>query len=189
MRLARWLGIVCVGLATASALLAEPTTAPTTTTAPAMAEFVSPEFRFRLKYPSDWIVPEHPVNGEVFSVRTPPISESDSRFGVVGLRIDNGPEGRSDNATMMDLSGSIAGYVFKSGGQHVTIKPDVVGGTMSARRIRFETEQPSGKIETMYVVTVKKRIAYVFNVAAPAEKFDAMLPQVEAVLKSFEVLD
>src|SRR5439155_14474847 len=139
--------------------------------------------------PAGWVLPEHPVKGEVFSVRTPVISASDQRIGVVGLRIDNGPEGRSDAATMMELSSSIAGYVFKNGAQHVVVKPDALSnGTLPARRIRFLTDQPSGKVATMYVVAVHKRVEYVFNIAAPAEQFDAMLPQVEALLKSFEVL-
>jgi hypothetical protein len=169
-----------------------PSTAPSTepTSAPATKEFNSGEFRFRLKYPADWVLPEHPVNGEVFSLRTPVISASDKRFGVVGLRIDNGPEGATDVATMMELSSSIAGYVFKNGAQHVIIKPDALsGGSLPARRIRFVTDQPTGKVATMYVVAVHKRVEYVFNIAAPAEQFEQMLPQVEALLKSFEVLD
>ena len=169
-----------------------PTTAPASepSTAPAVSEFASAEFRFRLKYPAGWVLPEHPVNGEVFSLRTPVVSASDKRFGVVGLRIDNGPEGRTDVATMMELSSSIAGYVFKNGAQHVIVKPDALSdGTLPGRRIRFWTVQPEGKVATMYVVAVHKRVEYVFNIAAPAEQFEAMLPQVEALLKSFEVLD
>src|ERR1700719_4722401 len=75
------------------------TTAPSTQ--PATVEFVSPEFRFRLRHPANWIRPEHPVNDQVFSVRTPDISPTDARFGVVGLKIDNGPEGQSDAATLL----------------------------------------------------------------------------------------
>jgi hypothetical protein len=164
------------------------TTAPTTQAA--TAEFVSPEFRFRLRHPADWIRPQHPVNDQVFSVRTPDMSPTDARFGVVGLKIDNGPEGQSDTATLLELSDSIAGYVFKNGGQHVTVKPDRIGvANLSARRIRFVSDQPSGKIATMYVVAVRKRTEYVFNVAAPVELFDEMLPGVNEVLKSFELLD
>jgi hypothetical protein len=165
------------------------TTAPATTQT-ATAEFVSPEFRFRLRYPAEWTRPEHPVNDQVFSVRTPDIRPADHRFGVVGLKIDNGPEGQSDAATLMELSGSIAGYVFKMGGQHVTIKPDKIGvANLPARRIRFVSDQPSGKIATMYVIAVRKRTEYVFNIAAPVEMFDEMLPRVNELLKSFELIE
>src|SRR5258708_4427125 len=94
---------------------------------PGVAAFLSPEFRFRWKYRADGLLPEHPVHDQVFSVRTPDISPTDKRFGVVGLRIDNGPEDQSDNATLLELSDSLAGYVFKSGAQHVTVKPDKLG--------------------------------------------------------------
>ena len=40
------------------------TTVPSTTAA--TVEFTSPEFRFRLRHPADWIRPEQPVNGQVF---------------------------------------------------------------------------------------------------------------------------
>lgn len=170
--------------------LASRATPPTTTTAPALLEFVSAEYRFRLNHPAEWLVPEHPVSGEVFSLRTPAISPSDARFGVVGLRIDNGPDGQSDVATLIDLGGTIAGYVFKNGGQKVIVKPDQLGAAaLAARRIRFVTDQPSGKIATMYVVAVRKRIEYVFTVAAPVELFDQLLPRVDALLKSFELIE
>ena len=163
------------------------TTAPATSQV-ATTEFVSPEFRFRLRHPAAWIRPEHPVNDQVFSVRTPDISQTDKRFGVVGLKIDNGPEGQSDAATLLELSDSIASYVFKMGGQHVVMKPDKVGvANLPARRIRFVSDQPSGKIATMYIIAVRKRTEYVFNVAAPAEMFEAMLPGVNEVLMSFEL--
>src|SRR5947208_2974758 len=148
-------------------------TAAPATSQVATTEFVSPEFRFRLRHPAAWIRPEHPVNDQVFSVRTPDIGPTDARFGVVGLKIDNGPEGQSDAATLVELSDSIAGYVFKNGGQHVTVKGDKIGvANLPARRIRFVSDQPSGKIATMYVVAVRKRTEYVFNVAAPVELFD-----------------
>jgi hypothetical protein len=180
----------CVGCACGPTLLAaSDTTAPSTQPA-ATVEFVSPEFRFRLRHPAEWVRPKHPVNDQVFSVRTPDTGAADARFGVVGLKIDNGPEGQSDSATLLELSDSIAGYVFKNGGQHVTVKPDKIGvANLSARRIRFVSDQPSGKIATMYVVAVRKRTEYVFNIAAPVDLFDTMLPDVNEVLKSFELID
>ncbi|HSV16597.1 MAG TPA: hypothetical protein VLI90_20200 [Tepidisphaeraceae bacterium] len=165
------------------------TVAPSTTQS-ATTEFVSPEFRFRLRHPAQWTRPEHPVNDQVFSVRTPDVAPGDHRFGVVGLKIDNGPEGQSDAATLLELSDSIAAYVFKGGAQHVTVKPDKIGvANILARRVRFVTEQPSGKIATMYVIAVRKRTEYVFNIAAPVELFDTMLPGVDELLKSFELIE
>ncbi len=169
----------------------QPATLPAHTPASqsvAMREIVNREQRFRLKCPADWIEPEHPANGQVFSVQKPGGSPQDTQFGVVGLRIDNGPEGMSDKAILMDLSGSIAGAVFKSGGKKITVKPDTLG-VIAARRIRFLNEQPAATTEVMYVIAVKKRIEYVFNVAAPQQQFEEMLPAVEELLKSFEVLD
>ena len=166
----------------------EPTTAPATS--PDTKEFTSPELRFRLRYPADWIAPEHPVNDQVFSVRTPALSATDHRFGVVGLRLDNGPEGQPDRATLLEISGSIAGYVFKNGGKKVTIKDDKIGvANLPARRIRFLTDQPDGQVVTMYVVAVHKRTEYVFNIAAPAEMFDRILPDVNELLKSFDLIE
>jgi hypothetical protein len=153
-----------------------------------MREFASDEFHFRLKYPADWLVPQKPIGGAVFSARTPALGPKDARFGVVGLRIDQGPQNRSDHDTLMELSAAMAGYVFNHGGKKVTIRPDQLGG-LPARRVRFISDEPSGPIATMYVVAVKHRIEYVFSIAAPAEKFDELLPEVEAMLKSFEVLD
>ena len=161
-------------------IAAGPATQPST--APAVRDFVSGEFRFHLQYPADWIVPPEPVHDQVFSVRTP-VSPS-GKFGEVGLRIDSGPVDMVDKAALIDLSGSVVGIVQHNGGKNVRITRGQLGGYPS-RTVRFQTEGT----EAMYVMTVHQHIQYVFNVAAPEEKFEAFLPSVEALLKSFELIE
>ena len=159
---------------------AAPATQPST--APATKDFTSSEFRFRLRYPAGWIVPPESVHDQVFSVRTP--TEPDGQFGEVGLRIDTGPADMPDKATLVDLSGTVVGIVQHNGGQHVRITRGQLGGYPS-RIVRFTTENT----EAMYVMTVHQHVQYVFNVAAPAKRFDGLLPSVQALLKSFELLE
>lgn len=180
------IGLVLASLGRAENAATAPATQPAT--APMAREFTSDKFHFRVKYPAGWLVPPQPIGTEVFSARTPAFGPKDARFGAVGLRIDQGPQGRSDRSILMELSAAMAGYIFNHGGKKVTIRPDQLGN-LPARRVRFISDQPSGPVATMYVVAVKHRIEYVFSIAAPAEKFDELLPAVETMLKSFEVLE
>ena len=161
-------------------LAAAPASQPSS--APATKDFSSDEYRFRLQYPAGWIVPPEPVHDQVFSVRTP--ADASGKFGEVGLRIDSGPIEMTDKAALVELSGTVVGIVQHNGGHAVRITRGQLGGYPS-RIVRFQT----GETEAMYVMTVHQHVQYVFNVAAPAKQFDALLPAVEMLLKSFELIE
>jgi hypothetical protein len=156
------------------------------TTEPALAQFTSREFRVRITYPAEWIVAEHPSDGDVFSARIP-AAQTDG-FGIVTLRIDRSQQGSSDAAMLVDLADSLASYVFKAGAEHVKINPDSLGD-IPARRITSEKHGNSDPIKAVYIVAVKDRVEYVFNFTGPAANFDSLLPAVNDMLKRFEVLE
>ncbi len=162
--------------------------------------FNSAEHGFKLQVPADWIVPERPDEGQVFTVWMPlhrpttgPTTSPVDRLqvGGVGLRIEQGPPGMSDGQIVHDLSGTMADQLFHEadkGIRHVTIRPAVVG-TMPARQIGFVVDHPGGPVAVLYIVGVHKGTEYVFNTAAPADQFDELLPDVKAMLASFDLRD
>ena len=172
-----------------AALAAAPATRPTQT-------FTSDEYAFQLKVPADWVVPEHPDPGQAFTARTPPLPSTRPAppgrpvltLAAVGLKVDAGPEGASDPQILRDDAGALAGLVFEHGGEHVTIRPGTMGG-MPARRVRYTVDRPDGRAEVLTVMTVHKRLAYVLTVAAPAGQLNGLMPDVEAMLASFDLRD
>jgi hypothetical protein len=170
---------------------ASPATRPTKT-------FNSDECGFQLKVPLEWIVPDRPDEGQVFTVWMP-LHRSTSRpsagpvdklqVGGVGLRVEQGPPGMSDFQILRDLSGTMADQLFHEadkGIHHVTVRPAVIG-TIPARQVGFVVDHPGGPVAVLYVVGVHKGTEYVFNTAAPADQFDALLPDVKAMLASFDL--
>jgi hypothetical protein len=149
--------------------------------------------RFRLDYPADWTLLEKPVNHQVLSMQTQPVNRADQNLGVMGLRIDSGPDGATDEQILKVLSGGMVDYVFNHGAKNVTVKSDTLGD-IPARRIRFDTDKTTdaGKrpatTTVIYIVAVHNRTEYVFTAAAPADQIAKMFPGVDAVVKSFRVL-
>jgi hypothetical protein len=171
---------------------ATPATRPTT-------PFTSDEYGFRLEVPADWIVPEHPDDGQVFTVWMPLRSPAAGgpatraagpfRVGGVGLRIEQGPPGQPDRQVVRDLTDSMAADLFadeKLAAKHVALRPATVGD-LPARQVRFVVDQAGRPVAVLYVVAVRKGVEYVFNTAAPADQFDALLPDLLAMLASFDV--
>src|SRR5258707_15273032 len=95
----------------ASRAIADPPTGPATT------ESTSSQHHPRFKYPVEWIVLQRPLQGAIFSAQIPP-------SGVINLRIDRSSRNSSDDAILLDVADALATAAFKSGGKHVTIKPD-----------------------------------------------------------------
>ena len=153
-----------------------------------LADFTSNEFRFRLRYPADWIVLEHPVNNQVFSLQTEPVNAADANLGVAGLRIDTGPEGTSDVQSLKNVSDAIVDYLFNHGGKKISIKTSALG-TLDARQVTVTNEHSTGDTQAMYVIAVHQRIEYVFTIAGPADEFVKMQPKVDLLLKSFELME
>jgi hypothetical protein len=172
MKAAIALAIVLVFLSRA---LAAPSTRSATT------EFTSSEHRLRFKYPVEWIVPERPLQGAIFSAQIPPA-------GDISLRIDRSNQNSPDAAILMDVADALASVAFKSGGKHVTIKPDQLGD-LPARRITVQSGDPPDTVQAVYIVAVKDRVEYVFHFAGPAKLLDSQLPAINEMLKSFELLD
>ena len=144
--------------------------------------------QFTLDYPEEWTVLDHPVNYQVFSMQTEPVNKADRNLGVMGLRIDTGPATGSDAEILKDVSGGMVELLFNHGAKNTTVKPDKLGD-IPARRIRVDTDQPTGSTTAIYIVAVHHRTEYVFTIAAPSDQIEKMLPKVEAVLKSFKVLE
>jgi hypothetical protein len=153
------------------------------TTQSAQHEFTSPQYKIRLKYPADWTAPDPPLPGDIFSAQPP-----EPNRAMLNLRIDHAPPGAPDSATLVDLTDSMAGAIFKNGGEHVIIKPQTLGA-LPARRISFEKQGPADRVKGVYVVAVKDRVEYVFNFTASVQAFDSLLPAMNDLLNSFELLD
>ena len=183
-------------------LLVTPALLATVAAAPATRPtrpFNSDEYGFRLKVPADWIVPEHPDDGQVFTVWMPlpkPATDGPAtrpagpfRVGGVGVRIEQGPPGQPDRQVLRDLTDAMAADLFaddKLAAKHVAMRPATVGD-LPARQVRFAVDQAGRPVVVLYVVAVRKGVEYVFNAAAPADQFDALLPDVLAMLASFDV--
>ena len=183
--------IVALLLLTAAGPATKPATRPT-------AAFVS-DYGFRLKYPADWIVPAHPDEGQMFTVYLPldrpatrPVAGKlkGVQVGGLGLRIEQGPSGVPDKNIVRDLSGTMAANLFADldlAAKHVAVRPATVGD-LPARQVRFEVAPNGGPAVTVvYVIAVRKGTEYVFNAAVPSAKFDALWPDMAAVLASFDV--
>lgn len=182
------------------ALTALATTAVAATSRPATTRptkvFASDEYGFKLKVPADWILPERPDEGQVFTVWMPlhqpttgPATDQKLQVGGVGLRVEQGPAGVPDRAIVRDLTGTIADHLFNQadkGIRHVTIKPAKVG-FLPAREVAFTVDHPGGPLSVLYVVAVRKGTEYVFNTAAPSEQMDKLLPEIRAMLASFDL--
>lgn len=175
----------CYGAAIPLALLTllgatsstRPTTAPSATRL-----FVSSEHLFQLRYPADWVRPQQPVHGQLFSIRTPVFA--DGKFGELGLRIDSAPADTPDSVTLFNLSGSIVGVISHGGGKGLRITKGELAGFPS-RIVSFHTDAT----RVMYIMMVRKHVEYVFNVAAPTGQFDAILPKVNRLLESFALIE
>jgi hypothetical protein len=114
---------------------------------------------------------------------------TDKNLGVMGLRIAEGPAAGSDEQILQTVSGEMVDYLFNHGGKKITIQPDKLGD-IPGRRIRCSTDQSAAATTAaIYIFAVHNRTEYVFTVAAPADQIDKMLPAVDAVLKSFKVLE
>ena len=158
--------------------------------------FNSDEYGFKLKVPADWIVPERPDEGQVFTVWMPlhrPTTEPADKLqvGGVGLRVEQGPPGLPDKQVLRDLTGTMADQLFHEadkGIHHVTLRPADLGG-IPARQVGFVVDHPGGPVAVLYVVGVHKGTEYVFNTAAPADQMDRLLPDVRAMLGSFDLRD
>jgi hypothetical protein len=150
--------------------------------------FSSDQYRFTMDYPASWTVLEHPVNHQVLSMQTQPANATDKNLGVMGLRIADGPAAGSDEEILQTVSGEMVDYLFNHGGKKITIHPEKLGD-IPARRIRCSTDQPAGATTAIYIIAVHNRTEYVFTIAAPADQIDKMLPGVDAVLKSFKLLE
>ena len=196
-----------VVLAAAAGPATRPTYGPAVTAVAGPTTTFTGDSGFTLKYPADWIAPPHPDEGQAFTVWMPlsPAAAATRPAGAVnvgkvdqlkglkvgglGLRVEQ-VDGASDQQVVHDLSGSMAANLFADldlAATHVAIKPAVVGD-LPARAVRFVIHPGGGPAVTVaYVVACHKGTEYVFNVAAPTAAFDRLWPQVEAVLKSFEV--
>ncbi len=58
---------------------------------------------------------------------------------------------------------------------------------MPARRVRYTADRPDGRVELLTVIAVHKRVTYALTVAAPAGRLDELMPDVEAVVASFDL--
>jgi len=176
------------------AMSAGPATRPT-------KPFVSDDYGFRLSVPADWIVPGRPDDGQVFTAWMPlraaarggPATRPGAgpfRVGGVGLRVERGPRGQPDKQVLRDLTDSMAASLFadeKLAAKHVALRPATVGDLPAARQVRFTVDQDGRSVAVMYVVAVRNGVEYVFNIAAPADQLDGLLPDVTAMLASFDV--
>lgn len=162
-------------------MAAGPATLPTTQPADGH-EFVDPQHRFHLRYPADWILPPTPVQYQVFGVHAP--AAADGTFAELGLRIDPAPPDLPDASTLADLAGTTVGIVSHNGGAHVRITRGYLG-TFPARTVQFDRKNT----RVMYIMTVHDHVQYVFNFAAPANRFDAERQRANEVFKSFELID
>jgi hypothetical protein len=180
------------GLLLAAGPTTRPATAPTAT-------FDNDECGFKLKYPAGWIVPEHPDDGQVFTVWMPLRPGTATRptgalaghlsVGGVGLRVEQATRGVPDRQAVRELTDLIAANLFadeKLGAKHVALRPATVGD-LPARQVRFIVQQPAGPVTVAYVIAVRNGTEYVFNAAAPSDQFDALWPSVEAMLASFDL--
>ena len=189
--------ILAVALLVAAAPTTGPAKRPTTT-------FAGDDGGFSLKVPVDWIVPPRPDEGQRFTVWLP-LSGAATRpadairgvkgvkVGGMGLRVggaEGDADGKTDRQILRDLTGLMAANLFADldlGAKHVAIKPAAVG-ELPSRQVRFVVRPGGGaEVTVVYVVAVRKGTEYVFNAAIPTDRFDALWPDVERVLASFQV--
>jgi hypothetical protein len=171
-------------IATSAIIAADPATQPTTQPIK-LKHFDNNTFNFHLDYPDDWTVLEHPVNNQVFSMQTQAPDKADQNLGVMGLRIDTGPANANDDQLLKQISGQMVDYLFNHGGKNIAIKPDKLGD-IPARRISVDTTTSTGTTKAIYIIAVQHHTEYVFNIAAPADQMEKMLPKAEEVVRSFK---
>ncbi len=155
--------------------------------------FDSPEYGFKLSVPAGWVVPDHPDEGQAFTAHTPPLAttrpaDRAGAVGVVSLKIGTGAEGATDRQVLLDASDLLAATVFEHGGQHVTLRPGSLG-PVPARRVRYTVDRPDGRVDVLTVVAVHRRVTYALTAAAPAGRLAELLPEVDAIVASFDLRD
>ncbi len=174
-------------------------------TRPRLQTFNNDEMGFSLKLPADWVVPDHPDPGQQFTARTPPLpttaptpgpattrparvvaAGSSPAIANVSLKIGLGPDGASDPQILRDASALLAATVFEHGGEHVTLRPGALG-RFPARRVRYTVARPDGRAELLTVLAVHHHVTYALTVAAPAGRLNELLPDVDAMLASFDL--
>jgi hypothetical protein len=141
-------------------------------------------YNLHLDYPADWTVLDPPVNNQVLSMQTQAPGKADRNLGVMGLRINTGPETADDAQLLKEISGGMVDYLFNHGGKNIAIKPDKLGD-IPARRISVDTDSA----KAVYMVAVLHHTEYVFNIAAPADQMEKMMSAALEVIRSFKITE